>query len=292
MRSTSLFAGSLLWAVPLLAQQPASADSTQRYNPFWSHDGSAVVFESNEGGRYGLWMVRAEGSAEPVALLQPTFDIQQASLSPDGSQIAFVSNRDGPLDLFVMQRDGSGVRNLTRDSAVQIVPSWAPDGKSLVYSARPAGQGRTYTLHRIDLATGATRAVLQDFSGTQMSPSMHPAGGKIMFASSGVVHIVNPDGSGLTPLALPASSGGARISTTGRLAFHATTDGKSDIWVAAADGSDPRRLTTAPGDEQMPSWSPDGRTLAFVSRLDGRYAIHVINADGTGERCVAGCARP
>ena len=291
MLSTSVCGGLLLCAVPLLAQQPA-ASPTERYYPFWSPDGSTIVFESNEGGRYGLWTVRAEGSDQPVALIRPSFDIQQASPSPDGSQIAFVSNRDGALDLFVMQRDGSGVRNLTRDSAVQIQPSWAPDGKSLVYSVRPAGQGRTYALHRIDLATGTTRPVLQNFDGTQMSASMHPTGNRIAFASSGVVHLVNPDGSGLTRLSLPASSGNARFSTAGRLAFHATTDGKSDIWVAAADGSDPRRLTTAPGDEQMPAWSPDGRKLAFVSRHDGRYSIHVINADGTGERCVAGCARP
>ena len=43
-----------------------------------------------------------------------------------------------------------------------------------------------------------------------------------------------------------------------------------DIWVAPRDGGDARRLTTSPGVEQYPRFSPDGRTIAF----SGEYAQH------------------
>ncbi len=55
-----------------------------------------------------------------------------------------------------------------------------------------------------------------------------------------------------------------------------------EIWVASADGSGARQLTTGPGSRQsLPAWSPDGRHVAFESRgADGRSHIWVIPADG------------
>jgi TolB protein len=54
--------------------------------------------------------------------------------------------------------------------------------------------------------------------------------------------------------------------------------------VANADGSDPRRLTTDPGTDTSPSWSPDGRRIAFVSNRSGNPHIYVMNADGSEQR--------
>jgi Tol biopolymer transport system component len=49
-----------------------------------------------------------------------------------------------------------------------------------------------------------------------------------------------------------------------------------------ADGSAPRRLTVDTADEDYPSWSPDGLTLAFMSDRDGDCDIYTMNADGSG----------
>ena len=49
-----------------------------------------------------------------------------------------------------------------------------------------------------------------------------------------------------------------------------------------ADGSDPVRLTASPGFDENPSWSPDGRRIAFDSMRDGNLEIYVMNADGSG----------
>jgi TolB protein len=56
------------------------------------------------------------------------------------------------------------------------------------------------------------------------------------------------------------------------------------VWVANADGTSPRRLTKEPGIDVSPSWSPDGKRLAFVSNRAGSPQIYVMQADGTNVR--------
>ena len=59
----------------------------------------------------------------------------------------------------------------------------------------------------------------------------------------------------------------------------------SRVWVARADGSEPRQLTAdMQGDQHAPSWSPDGRTLAFLSETDGGYHIWTIDVEGANLR--------
>jgi dipeptidyl aminopeptidase/acylaminoacyl peptidase len=56
----------------------------------------------------------------------------------------------------------------------------------------------------------------------------------------------------------------------------------SDIWIIGADGSNQRQLTRGPKADHSPRWSPDGKTIAFVSDRDGPAAIYRI-APGGGE---------
>ncbi len=53
-----------------------------------------------------------------------------------------------------------------------------------------------------------------------------------------------------------------------------------DIWIANTDGSNPRRLTSHPGDERDPIFSPDGTKIAFTADYDGNDDVFVIAADG------------
>ena len=58
-----------------------------------------------------------------------------------------------------------------------------------------------------------------------------------------------------------------------------------DIYVMRADGSQQRRLTRGRAGDVSPTWSPDGRLIAFVSNRGNRpFAIHVMQADGSGVR--------
>lgn len=53
-----------------------------------------------------------------------------------------------------------------------------------------------------------------------------------------------------------------------------------DLWLADADGRDPRRLTSHPGDESEPYFSPDGRQLAFTANWDGNPDVYVVDIAG------------
>ena len=53
-----------------------------------------------------------------------------------------------------------------------------------------------------------------------------------------------------------------------------------DIWIAGLDGSQPRRLTSHPAEENTPVFSPDGQTLAFAGAYEGNIDVYVVAAQG------------
>lgn len=79
---------------------------------------------------------------------------------------------------------------------------------------------------------------------------------------------------------------GIAFSPDGKRIAYALAQGEStQLYVANADGSAPKRVTDTPyGINSSPSWSPDGKRIAFVSNRGGSPQIYVMNADGTGAR--------
>ena len=64
------------------------------------------------------------------------------------------------------------------------------------------------------------------------------------------------------------------------IAFASNRDGKNEIYVMDADGSNVKRLTNNLADDVNPMWSPDGRRILFDSERDGNREIYVMDADG------------
>jgi TolB protein len=78
----------------------------------------------------------------------------------------------------------------------------------------------------------------------------------------------------------------ATSASRGRIAFtraYSGPTGHSEVWVMESDGGGQVRLSAPPAADSDPSWSPDGRRIAFVSKRDGNAEIYVMNADGTGQ---------
>jgi len=72
-------------------------------------------------------------------------------------------------------------------------------------------------------------------------------------------------------------------SALGQIAYMAKDNPDADwnIWVMRGDGSDPQRLTNDPADDMAPTWSADGRYIAFVSDREGNKEIYTMKVDGT-----------
>ena len=66
-----------------------------------------------------------------------------------------------------------------------------------------------------------------------------------------------------------------------QIAFTSLRDGNAEIYVMDADGNNQRRLTNHPLTDSQPSWSPDGKKIAFMSnRNGGNLQIFVMDSDG------------
>jgi tricorn protease len=85
---------------------------------------------------------------------------------------------------------------------------------------------------------------------------------------------------------VPIGAQALDTSDTRLLATPAITEGKiafayaDDIWVADADGKNPRRVTSHPGEERNPYFSPDGKHIAFTAGYDGNVDVYVIPTAG------------
>lgn len=108
-----------------------------------SASGNELVYLQQQRVGY-LWTANIDGSA----LRQISFDEREAwepSFSPDKKRIAFVMNDPDPLteksDVYIVDRDGNNRRRLTNGNPLTRLPVWSADGRRIMYSVPPTGQG-------------------------------------------------------------------------------------------------------------------------------------------------------
>jgi len=204
--------------------------------------------------------------------------------SPDGKQIAFYSEVGGkPADLFVMDANGLHVRQLTDTSEAEGYPAWSPDGRQIAFESHTAdGNFDVYLMH----ADGSNVRRLTREPRRDVGPAWSPDGAKIAFMSDRGgkefnLYWMNADGSGVEQLTFGETDWFPQFSPDGRrIAFHRW----SDVHVINLDDRRPTRLTVDPDNGMYPSWSPDGTSLAFMSRRGGPTAIFTMNADGSNQQ--------
>ena len=138
-------------------------------------------------------------------------------------------------------------------------------------------------------ADGQNARVLLSEKSLLLMPSWHPDGDRILVTSyrGGRPELWVYRLSDRSFRKLPVghvAMGGAFSPDGAKVAFTAADGADTDVWVANADGSGGRRLTTSGALDLSPTWSPDGRRLAFVSDRAGTPQLYVMNADGSDQR--------
>ena len=126
-------------------------------SPSYSPDGSQIVFESDRGGRQQLYVMGA-GGGEPQRISFGTGSYSTPVWSPRGDLIAFTKQQGGKFIIGVMKPDGSGERVLTEGYHNE-GPTWAPNGRVLMFFREAPGANGGPKLYSIDLTGRNERLV-------------------------------------------------------------------------------------------------------------------------------------
>ncbi|MDZ7292623.1 MAG: CHAT domain-containing protein [candidate division KSB1 bacterium] len=208
--------------------------------PALSPDGRWIAYVSRANKNYDIWVKPAAGGLA-TPLTTHTSDDYSPAWSPDGKSLAFISRRDdaeGDLYLLAVKyRDGTlapgKLRHLQHNLQREAYPAFSPDGKKIAFSAGPAGREQIWIY---EIKTKKTYP-LTKHGGTQ--PAWSPDGTQIA-------------------LACPTAN------QPGNQIFLIDTD------TMKAESS--RRQITFEGDNQFPTWSPDGQKI-LVQRSDQQQAL-------------------
>ena len=279
-------------------------------NPVWTPDGERIVYSSNRNGVNQIFLASLDGRA-PVQLTVNDSGSNVLDISPDGAKILYATARD-ESDLWSVRLDQPKEVQITSDIGIELWPDVSADGQTIVFQATHATSG--VMLFNCSLLS---KSLTSDAAPTQLAadgyaPRWSPDGKQIAFlrytngpSNLWVVHDTGGD-------ARPVTSGGVTFGgfaqlpynfmqtqdfqwapDSRRLVYCANTSGAANVWQTATDGSDQTRLSdnVDPGVLFFnPSWSPDGRRLAWLamSKPRGEQKIPTwsiwIKTDGTSQQ--------
>jgi TolB protein len=194
----------------------------------WSPDGTKILFSSTRydpsigqctpGDPYefgcptDIYVMGADGSNVTRLTDDPLPEFMPA-WSPDGSRIAFVREAD-PVPaafagIYTMNPDGSGVTRVSSsDGGSDFGPSWSPDGTQVVFAAI---RNEDWGIWSVD-ADGSNEHTILGGTGAGYvdNPVWSPDGNLIAFvgnlavddySAEDALHVMRPDGTGVTPIA-------------------------------------------------------------------------------------------
>src|SRR5262249_6046631 len=137
-----------LWSLPVLDHPAAEADATQlslpnvrAVNPRIGPD--YLLYHASQGGSDALWKF-AKGAALELWKGSEDGVTSAPAISADGQRVAFTVRRQAQGRLYVMNADGTEVRTVGAPLNVGGVPSWSPDGASIVVMADTAEGSRVF----------------------------------------------------------------------------------------------------------------------------------------------------
>jgi TolB protein len=217
-----------------------SNNSSTNILPAWAPSGGQIVYTSFMRANPDLYIAPA-GGGRPKKLSGQRGMNTGASFSPDGSKIAVTLSKDGNPEIYVINANtGAIISRLTKDKAIDTSPTWSPSGKEIAFVSDRNGGPQIFVMP----ATGGAAKQVSFNGSYNTTPTWSPKAGK-------------------------------RI-----LAYTTRDGGNYDIVTLDLDTKQMTRVTQGEGANEEPSFSPDGRAIAFSRSGQG---IFVANADGTGK---------
>jgi dipeptidyl aminopeptidase/acylaminoacyl peptidase len=313
----------LLWLVQvpapsILAQQPARAQALRPItiddyfqihvvsDPQLSPDGQFATYTvktrllKEDKNEDRIWMVPAKGG-DALPLTAAGVSSSHARWSPDSQSIAFLSARDeGKTQLWLLPRHGGEAERLT-DTPQNVEDfAWSPDSRHLALVLRdPSPEELEAAKEKKDKA--AEKKEKPKTQRPWVIDRLQFKSDEIGYLDRRRTHLYTFD---LAAKSLTQVTSGdyddsePAWSPNGKLLAFTSNRSKPDpdasydsnIWVVAADNTDKgahlTQVTTNPGPDTAPAWSPDGKWIAYVTQLEPKlfdYATrHIAVVSSTG----------
>jgi len=255
-----------------------------------SKDGKWVAYTVStpdlDGNRsfINIWMVSTSGG-EPIQVTQGGRDNSPA-WSPDGKMLGFLSARDGNSQVYLLSMEGGEAKKLTQLSTGADVFHWSPDGKTIAFTSyvyADCSDDACNAKRDEEKEKSKVKARIYDHllyrhwdhwsEGKRSHLFVMPADGSAAAKdlTPGADYDVPPDGDRGTPSDLNFSPDSKEICYTAVTDKVEAISTNGDLFLVPVAGGESKRITTQPGFDGNPVYSPDGRYIAYHAQLTPEY---------------------
>jgi TolB protein len=187
-------------------------------SPAWSSDGTKLAFSSDRSGDPEIYVSDASGAGARRLTAFRGPDVSPVWNPKTNAQIAWVSGRTKLPQIYIMDSDGANISRMT-DGGYATSASWSPSGQFLAFAwNRSYGPG----------APGGEDIYVMDIASKRWTQLTHESGANDF----------------------PSWSPDSR-----HIVFQREQNGRTEIWMMLADGTDQQQLTHGGGSNTMPNWS-------------------------------------
>lgn len=239
-------------------QEQVDAGCDQEY--VMNIDGSAMRRISNGLGRTTCGFFYANDTR---VLYSSTFKHDPQCPTPPDRSHGYVWPL-GHLEIYTAKADGTDLRQLTDNGAYNAEATLSWDGKRIIFTSTRDGDIDLYTMNTDGTDVRRITSRIGYDGGAWFSPN----GKQIVWRA-----------------AYPQTAKDT-ADYLGLLGQRLVRPAKVEVWVADADGGNPRQITNLGGANFAPVFTPDGRKIIFSSNYEnprsGEFDLFLINPDGSG----------